>query len=162
MSKVAPSPTWRRIGSNDKPMPWRQSVSWLAHAGSTPSTSTAKTAEAAPRRPSSPYKTFSRLQTAHHRRSGCRIISSRPSGRVREMRRGRQHPFFFVRLSAAGLPKQSLLPLQLQLIQTGEHGWVHWKTPSYRLTLALDLVVVRAHASKRKPRYGVIDVLART
>ncbi len=65
-------------------------------------------------------------------------------------------------MSAAGLPEQSLLPFLLQLIQTGEHGWVHWKTPSYRLTLALDLVVVRANASKRTPPYGVSGVLVGT
>ena len=32
---------------------------------------------------------------------------------------------FHVCLSAAGLPEQSLLPLKLQLTQTGENGWVH-------------------------------------
>ena len=32
---------------------------------------------------------------------------------------------FFVRLTAAGLLQQTLLPFLLQLVQAGEHGWVH-------------------------------------
>jgi len=30
----------------------------------------------------------------------------------------------FVRLSASGLPEQSLPPFLLQLVQSAEHGWV--------------------------------------
>ena len=36
-------------------------------------------------------------------------------------------PLFFVCLTAAGLHQQTLLPFLLQLVQAGEHGWVHWK-----------------------------------
>jgi len=32
---------------------------------------------------------------------------------------------FFVCLTAAGLLQQTLLPFLLQLVQAGEHGWVH-------------------------------------
>ena len=45
----------------------------------------------------------------------------------REMRRGGQHPFFFVCLTAAGLHQQTLLPFLLQLVHAGEHAWLHWK-----------------------------------
>ena len=40
--------------------------------------------------------------------------------------------------------RQLLLQFLLQLVQAGEHGWVHQMSRSDRLTLALDLVVVRA------------------
>jgi len=81
--------------------------------------------EAVLRRSSVPHKTFSRLQTAHRRLNGCWIITSRPCVGLREGEGVFNTSSFFVCLSAGGLPQQTLLPFLLQLVQAGEHGWVH-------------------------------------
>jgi len=52
--------------------------------------------ETGPLRSSVPHKTFTRLQTAHHRLSDCRIICSWPSGRAREIHEAGWHPSLFL------------------------------------------------------------------
>ena len=78
------------------------------------------------------------------------------------MRRGRQHPFFFVRLSAAGLPEQSLLPFLLQLVQADEYGWVQWRVAQLPANTGTRSSGVAISCQQTDTRYGVAGVLVGT
>ena len=69
---------------------------------------------------------------------------------------------FFVRLSAAGLPEHSLLPLKFQLVQTVEHGWVHWRIAQLPGNAGTRSSGVASSCQQTDTPYGVSGVLVGT